>query len=342
MFTELKQRFWHLQFTRKYQQAFLEDLSSLIEDGVPASQAIDTIVEIADNITQIVAKHISANLSRGQSLADGMKTWFSHSVIEVIRVGESSGALPETLKAAANTYREYSNTFNAFLVSTLYPVTVLIIALTMTVFIKNTVLSSFLDIKPITSWPPVGKNLYRIGYIVEKWWWLISISLISFALIIDSLLKNLTGKVRYWIDEIPLISLYRSNLAARFMETLGLLISNGVILKQALSTLQYDAEPYFSWHLLQMEYNLSGGQENIADVLNTNLIHHNDLIRLRVVAKGKGFEHALVSLGRQARRRIAKTIERTGKFIGAFFMIIAASLAMTIVFGIYTVGSILT
>ncbi len=331
-----------LQFSRKHQQAFLEDLASLIEDGVAASQAIDVIISVSIGITKKVAESISVSIAKGQSLADGMQEWFSHAVVEMIRVGESNGALPQTLRAASTTYTQYASTFNAFLTSVLYPLSVVVLALGMTVFIKNSVLNSFIDIKPLADWPPVGKTLYRIGSTIESAWWLILITVAFLIFIVNNILKNVTGEVRRWIDEIPLLSLYRASLAARFMETLGLLVANGVVVRQALSTMQYDASPYLSWHLLQMEYHLSGGQENMGDVLDTNLISRNDLMRLRVVAKGKGFDQALISLGRQARQRTAKRIERAGKIIGGLFLVIGAVIAMTIVFGIYTVGSSLT
>jgi type II secretory pathway component PulF len=329
------------QFTYKQQQAFLQDLAALIEDGVPASQAIDVIIEVSEGISKMVAQSVSSSLFRGQGLAEGMQPWFSHPVVEVIRVGEVSGALPQTLRAAADTYKDYSSTLSAFLSSVLYPLTVMVLALGMTVFIKNSVLTGFVEIKPLAEWPSVGQHLYNLGALVEAGWWLILLTIVLLAIIINNVLKNVTGQVRSWIDDVPLMSIYRSLLASRFMETLGVLLANGVVLKQALSTMQYEATPYLSWHLLQMEYHLSGGQENIAKVLDTNLISHADIVRLRVVARGKGFEQALLSLGRQARSRTSLQIERTGKIIGALLLMAGALIAVTIVFGIYTVGSTL-
>jgi type II secretory pathway component PulF len=331
-----------VQFTRKYQQAFLEDLASLIEDGVPASQAIDVIISVSIGISKKVAEAISMCIAKGQSLADGMQPWFSHAIVEMIRVGESNGALPQTLRACASTYTQYTNTMSTFITAVLYPLSVVILALGITVFIKSSVLSSFLSFKPLATWSDAGKTLYRLGSIMESAWWLILLAIGILTFIINNVLKNLTGEMRRWIDELPLLSIYRATLAARFMEMLGLLIANGVVVRQALSTMQYDASPYLSWHLLQMEYHLSRGQENMGDVLDTNLISRNDLMRLRVIAKGKGFDQALISLGRQARIRTAKRIERTGKITGGLLLLAGTVIAMVIVFGIYTVGSSLT
>jgi type II secretory pathway component PulF len=335
----LMRRLRRAQFSRKPQQAFLQDLAALIEDGVPASQAIDVIIGVSEGIAKKVAEEVAVSIAKGQSLADGMQPWFSHAVVEIIRVGEANGALPQTLRAAANMYSGYAGVLNSFLASVLYPLSVVALALGVTVFVKTSVLHSFLEIKPLASWPDVGKNLYRIGSTVEAGWWLILLTLGLLGLIVNNILKNVTGEIRRFIDDIPLFSLYRASLAARFMEALGLLIANGVMIRQALSTMQYDASPYLSWHLLQMEYRLSGGQENIADVLDTNLISRADLMRLRVVAKSKGFAEALISLGRQARERTHRRVDATGKVLGGLLLLAGAAIAMTIVFGIYTVGS---
>src|SRR5436853_203668 len=99
-------RWQRFQFNRKYQRAFLEDFAALIEDGVPANQAIDVIIGVSGGITKKVAEAISLSLAKGQSIAGGMQYWFSHAVVEVIRVGESNGALPQTLRAAANSYTQ--------------------------------------------------------------------------------------------------------------------------------------------------------------------------------------------------------------------------------------------
>lgn len=342
MFSKLQHSWQYVQFTRKYQQAFLEDLCSLIKDGVPASQAIETIREITTGITQQVASQISQAIAQGRPLADGMQGWFSRPLVEIIRTGENSGTLITSFESATHLLSQQTNAVVTLLNSITYPLTVLLLALGVTVFIKSTVLTNFAAIKPFSQWPDIGQNLYRLGEIIQDCWWLIIIAITALLVLFTRLLRTLTGDLRATIDKLPLFSLYRDTTAARFMETLGLLISNGVVLKKALSTMQLEADHYLHWHLLMMEFRLSGGSDNIADVLDTHLIRPNDLIRLRVVAKGKGFEHALISLGRQAQERNTKKITMTGKILGMILLLSGAMIAITIIVGIYTVGSSIT
>ena len=125
------------------------------------------------------------------------------------------------------------------------------------------------------------------------------------------------------------------------METLGLLISNGVVLKQALKIMHSNANPYLAWHLLSMEYRLGGGKDNIADVLDTGLISDFDLQRLRAIASGRGFAHALLRQGTYAAEQCRRAVSQTGKVAGGFLLLMGAMLAAFMIFGIYGVGSIL-
>jgi type II secretory pathway component PulF len=331
----------HWQFTRKRQVIFLEDLCSLVDDGVPVSQAIETISEISEGVNKKVAQHIGRCLAEGQLLADGMQGFFNHAIVEVVRAGENGGNLPASLRAALESFSEHANAFSVVINSLVYPSCVIVLALIVVVFIKNAVLVNFAQIKPVYSWPETGRNLYFLAVLIERWWWLLLLMLIGAIFVLRRILQRLTGEPRRLLDSFPLLSLYREMVAARFMETLGLLISNGIVLKQALSVMHNEGSPYLSWHLLQMEARLSSGQENIAEVLNTDLIERNDLIRLRVVTRGKNFEAALISLGRQANKRNIKSLNTLGKVLAGMMLIGGAFIAAMVVLGIYSIGSIL-
>lgn len=336
----IQTRWQRIQFTRAEQQAFLEDLYSLVDDGVPVNAAIETIRDIYDDdVAAVVASDIAANIAQGQLLADGMSHWFARPIVEIIRAGENGGTLADSLQAALLSFQEYNSVIATVLHAVTYPFAVVIMALVMTVVIKDSVLESFIKIQPVADWPPIGQQLYGLATLTAHWWWLMIITVVGAALLMAQLLRQLTGPWRTAIDQFPLLSLYRQITAARFMETLGLLITNGIVLKDALAIMQRDAAPYLAWHLLMMEYNLSGGQDNIADVLDTGLLQRSDLVRLKVVAKGKGFEQALLSLGHKANKKSFAVITLTSKISGGILLAIGAILAATIVFGIYTVGS---
>lgn len=343
MWEKIEATFQHLQFGRAKQLAFLEDLRLLLDDGVPLNKAIDTVAQTAEGAEKLVALHLGQGLARGQQLADGMQAWFKPAVVELVRAGESSGALQKTLASAQTTLIEQNQALSAFLHATLYPLLVIFISCFVIIFITDSVLADFANMKPVVSWPEPGQILMALGSGIQTWWLLLLSLLVALSLGLWVFLQKSTGVLRRQIDALPILSLYRRSLAARFMETLGLLMNNGIALKKALVIMQNQAQPYFAWHLLMMEYRLSGGVDNVADVLDTDLLERRDLMRLRVVSQGnKGFAKALISLGKQASQRNAKAITLTGKIVGTTLLVAAAAIAALIIYAIYSVGSVLT
>src|ERR1700739_4653540 len=94
---KIQQTIKHWQFSNKKQLAFLEDLYLLINDGIPANRAVEMMGQVTTGLTREVALSLSGKIGEGQPLADGMREWFSPNVVEIIRVGESGGALAQTM-----------------------------------------------------------------------------------------------------------------------------------------------------------------------------------------------------------------------------------------------------
>jgi type II secretory pathway component PulF len=151
-------------------------------------------------------------------------------------------------------------------------------------------------------------------------------------------LTNYTGPLRDTLDKIPPFTLYRRLMAARLLETLGLLVANGVVFKSAVRVMQLQATPYMYSHLLKIEYLLSMGKTNIADVLDTGLIDDQDLMRLRVMAEVKGFEHGLVRMGVRGSDQVAQTMKTIARALGGMLLVIGGILIIIIIRGIFMTG----
>ena len=50
-----------------------------------------------------------------------------------------------------------------------YPLAIVILAFSVTVFIKNSILLNFAKIKPIAQWPDIGKTLFHLAEFIENW-----------------------------------------------------------------------------------------------------------------------------------------------------------------------------
>ena len=102
-----------------------------MRDGVPVGQAVDTISQISSGLNKEVALHIMRRLSQGKQLADGMRLWFSRATIEIIRAGESSGTLEQTMASALESLGQQSSAVGGLVSAMVYPLTVFVAALAM-------------------------------------------------------------------------------------------------------------------------------------------------------------------------------------------------------------------
>lgn len=328
----------HFRFGGKNQLAFLEDLYTLINDGIPANRAIEMMGMVSEGINKDVADSLAEKIAEGQPLADGMAEWFSVNVVEIVRVGESGGALGQTLKSAINMLSQQGATMGAVYAAISYPLFVIIMACVVIIYMKTKVLSQFVAIKPMGEWPVAGQRLVWVADLITNWWWAVIVGIIAFIFIIKYLMANYVGELRVTLDRFPPFSFYRRLAAGRFLETLGLLVSNGVVFKSAIKVMQLQANPYMNSHLTMMEHLLSMGKTNIGDVLATGLVDPGDLLRLRIMAEVKGFEHGLVRMGIRGTEQATKTMGMIAKVAGGILLAIGGLMIIMIIQGVFLTG----
>lgn len=336
--------FERLTFKTAQQQAFLEDFATLVEDGVPANKAVEVLQQVSEGPTKTVANNINNKIAQGKAIADGMAGWFPYHVVELIRVGETGGTLTNNIRVAAKAMGQRSLVLKAIIGALTYPTVVFIMAcfVIMRFNAPGSILPQFLQIKPVEQWPDAGKHLYWVAVTLQNGWWIILLCLIGAGIGIGAFLRNYVGPGREAVDKIPLLQVYRQLTAARFMETLGLLISHGVVFKKALSMMQNQASAYLGYHLMLMERKLGKGRGNIAEVLDTGLVDSKDIIRLKAIAAAKGFEHGLIRQGQQAAQNGMDTVRKVAKIFGVIILMSAAILAVIMVLGIYNTASMVS
>jgi type II secretory pathway component PulF len=159
------------------------------------------------------------------------------------------------------------------------------------------------------------------------------------AVLVVFTLRLYTGRWRQLLDHFPFFSSYRKLVAARTMEVMGLMLSNGLSLRDVLRLCQESATPYLRWHLLHMEQRLSSGQESVALVLQTGLLQSHELARLRVIAQGDGFAAAMCRLGQRAHARCQQAMVRSARLASGVLLVSAAGFAALMVLAVYSVGS---
>lgn len=337
-FSDFSLRIKRMQFGAKAQLAFIEDLYTLVSDGIPANRAVEMMTQVTTGITRDAALSIAQKIAEGQALADGMRDWFSPNIVEIIRVGEEGGALTETLRSAIATLTQKSGAIASLLQAVTYPILVIIMACVIIIYVNNQVFTQFKTIKPVTKWPQAGRDLINMANLIQSWWWLVLLIIVGVILSFRYAMANYVGEFRPVLDRFFPFNLYRRFVASRFLETLGLLVSNGVVFKNALRVMEHQANPYLASHLVTMEHLLGMGRGNVADVLASGLVSEADIMRLRVMAEVKGFEHGLVRMGVRGSEQNAKILKLITRIFGGILLTVGAMLIIIIIRGIYLTG----
>lgn len=328
----------HWQFGNKKQLAFLEDAYVLINDGIPANRAIDMIAQVSTGLSKEVATSLSEKIAEGHPLADGMKEWFVPNVVEIIRIGETGGALAETLKSAINLLSQQGAAIGGLIAAVSYPLFVIVIACGVIIYLNSSVFVEFQAIKPMDQWPDAGRQLVMLAGLIKNWWWFVILIIFTLMIIFKWLMTNYVGEFRPALDNIPPFSFYKRFASARVLETLGLLVASGVVFKSAIKVMQHNSPPYIHSHLTMMEHLLGTGKTNIADVLATGLISEQDLVRLRLMAEVKGFEHGLIRMGVRGTELATATVKLISRIVGGVLLLIGGLLIIVMVRGIFMTG----
>jgi type II secretory pathway component PulF len=321
------------QFGTKLQLGFLEDLNLLISDGIPANRAIEMMSQVSTGLTREVALSLSEKIGEGKPLAEGMQDWFAMNVIEIVRVGEAGGALGQTIQSAIKMLSQRGVAVGAFIGALSYPLMVIAMACGIIIYLNTSVFTQFRLIKPIEQWPSAGQQLVFIAGIIQHWWLVVILAVIGLIILLRYLMANYVGELRPMLDKAPPFSFYKRFASGRLLETLGLLVANGVVFKSAIKVLQY-----LESHLIMMDHLLSMGKTNIAEVLDTGLVSDSDLMRLRVMAEVKGFEHGLARMGIRGTEEATATIKLLSKISGGILLAVGAGLIIAIVRGVFSTG----
>lgn len=220
------------------------ELSTLLQSGVTLDKSLAILTDLAEHEAQ---RELLANIHKavrgGASLSaalEGQKGGlFSRFYLNMVRAGESSGALDMTLGRLSE-FMERSRKLQETLVSALIYPAILATMAVLSVFVLLTfVIPSFAemfqDLGQELPWPT--RVVIGVGGFLQSYWWLIALVITLGVYSIRYQLRS-PARRQLWdarLLRVPLVGkLVAQHEAARFTRTLGTLLSNGVPVLQAI------------------------------------------------------------------------------------------------------------
>ncbi len=222
---------------------FSQQMAVMIRAGLPLIEVLDILGEQTERRSlAAVVRQVERDVEGGLSLTEAMvkhPNVFNQFFLSMIRAGEASGMLDTILDQVATYMERIASLQRKIKSAIMYPATVTVVAIGITIFLMMKVVPVFKDIFDGLGgdlpWP-TAITVAISDFLIQRWW-LGLIILIAFIIFINQWGKTKSG--RYAIDrfklKMPIFGpLILKSAVAKFCRTLGTLIRSGVNILYAL------------------------------------------------------------------------------------------------------------
>jgi type IV pilus assembly protein PilC len=226
---------------------FLRQFATLLKAGVTVVEA--TVILAFQTESKALKKalyDVEQELREGNPFSEAVskhKKIFSPMFINMVKAGEVSGNMDDTLERLAEHFEKQHYTRQKIVSALTYPMVIGIIAFAAVIFLLVTVVPTFVNMFADmgAELPAVTKFVLNASKFMQSFWWLVVLIIILFVLTIISLKKNVETK--YYLDliilKMPIFGKMLQKAAiARMVRTLSSLFSSSVPILQAMSIVE--------------------------------------------------------------------------------------------------------
>ena len=231
--------------TMQEMATFTQQLANLIKSGMPLTVALNSMTHLeTKGIPSDVSKQLRQEVMEGRGLSDAMAKQpviFSDLYVNMVRAGESSGALVEVLRRMASHFSQFAEVQSKFKSAMIYPALVCSVGACIVAFFMFFMLPRFMGM--FTGFnmqlPLPTRMLMKFSNMVTSpWFWLIVIPTVLLAVVVFFRFKATAEgkrKMDEWKMNAPIFGkVVKLNLFGQFARTLSTLLQNGVPVLTAL------------------------------------------------------------------------------------------------------------
>ena len=341
---KLSDRVMTWRIRRKDIIEFSTNLSIMIRAGVPILSALDDIIStITNELLKSTITDIKKNIEMGSRLSDSLelhKTIFPNIMIRLVRVGEETGRLDESLSETADHLQRLEDLTSTVKRALIYPVFSLITTGGAVVFWLAYVLPKIMQvIRDLgVKMPLLTIMLYEVSKITEVYWYVLLIIPVLIFLIIQAM--KLNPETRYYLDYIkikfPILKLLIYNkMLALFSEQLRLLITAGITIDRSLDVAaNVMGNEVFKKAILESKKEIEAGKR-ISDALGMQNIFPSLFIRMVAIGEASGnLDKQFNFLAEHYYKLVDDFSEKVGKMIEPVLIIALGSAMGLMVAGV--------
>ncbi len=222
---------------------FTQQLANLLHSGMPLTVALNSMTHLeTKGIKAEVSRELKQDVMEGRSLSDSMAKQpriFSDLYVNMVRAGESSGALVEVLRRMADHFEKFAQVQSKFASALIYPAFVGVVGIAIIFFFMTYMLPKFMTIFEgmQVQLPALTLLLIGISHLFSKYWWLMLALAAATVILFKRFQATPEGqrKIDEWKMSAPVFGkVVKLNLFGQFARTLSTLLENGVPVLTAL------------------------------------------------------------------------------------------------------------
>jgi len=223
---------------------FTQQLANLLQAGMPLSTALNSMTYLeTKGIPSDVSRQLKQEVSEGRGLSDAMAKQpriFSDLYVNMVKAGESSGALVDVLRRMADHFEKFAQVQAKFTSALIYPALVCCVGVGMIVFFLTVMLPKFMSLfgdVGFKNLPMMTVILINISDAFKHYWWLMAGIVIVAFILFKRFQATPAGRraIDGWKMKAPLLGrVVCLNLYGQFARTLCTLLQNGVPMLTAL------------------------------------------------------------------------------------------------------------
>ena len=325
---------------------FARQLTTMMRAGVPMVQSLDIIAAGHEKpAMQKLIKQLTTDIESGADLASALAKHpmhFDDLFVNLIRAGEQAGTLEDMIDKVA-TYKEKTETMKAKVKKAMmYPISVLIVAVIVTVIMLIWVIPTFKDIFEGFGADLPAFTLWVIG--MSEWlqaYWIYPFSIVLGLGIAFVQGKKRSKAFREFLDKLALKlpimgNIINKSAVARFARTLSTMFAAGVPLVEAMDAVAgATGNVVYEKATLQIKDDTSKGvQLNVA--MSTTQQFPNMVIQMTKIGEESGrLEEMLAKVADYFEEQVDDLVDSLAKQIEPLIMAVLAVLVGGLVVAMY-------
>ncbi len=231
------------KITTKDKIVFTRQFATLIGAGLPMASSLRTVAEQTQNKSmRAVIERILADVEAGKSLGDALEkhpNTFDKVYLALVRAGEMSGTLDESLKRLAAQQEKDAEMMSKIRGAMTYPAIVLVVIVLVVAFMMFTVVPQVEGLYEDLGeeLPMLTAMLVGLTAFVVQFWWLLAIfggGLIWFLMQFSKTKTGIRAFANFKLNVPMFKNLFRRLYMARFARTAQILLATGVAMIDTL------------------------------------------------------------------------------------------------------------